>query len=231
MIKKALVFAAAAVFLLGIGCSSTSSPVSPDKDSQVSMEDYFNSFDLSSPIVGEFTCTDFEGNVIASGQLGRDGDEIYVVNGRDAQFDIYILGFVNAQVTYNNPRGTIPSGPNAGLPYYWVGDTVDYDINITSLACWNIGAIFPAEVTAEMHYASWDINGDIVVGGLLPGDPVFTWNGVIPPGFTTLNDTFDIVSGTIPGLDVTTVKIHVPIFCGCLDIIWFDGVAGIWDPQ
>ena len=53
MVKKVLVFAAAAMFLLGVGCSGTTSPVSPDKDPQGSIEDYFNSFDLSSPIVGE----------------------------------------------------------------------------------------------------------------------------------------------------------------------------------
>ncbi len=237
MFRKIILLAAAVAILIGAGCSSD--PVTPDKDTQVGIENYFNSFDLSNPVVAEYTYTDLEGNVLASSKLGRNDDgTLYVIESRGAQIDIDItaLGLVTAMVTYNNPQGTIGgTGPNAGLPYYYIGQTIDYDINILSFFNQNIGGTGGfgsglAEVVAEMHYASWDINGNIVVGGLLPGDPVFTWNGVIVPGYQVINDLFTIVPGTLPGLDVTTVKISAPVFFGIFDVIFFDGVAGIWDP-
>jgi len=238
MLRKVLALLAASILLFGIGCSSGTNPITPDKDTNT-LEEYFNSFDLSSLAVAEFTYTDLEGNVLASGELGRNDDgSLYIIESRGAQIDIdaTALGLVSAMVTYNNPQGTIGgSGPNAGLPYYYIGQTIDYDINIISFFNQNIGGPGGfgsglAEVTAEMHYASWDINGNIVVGGLLPGDPVFTWNGIIVPGYQVINDLFTIVPGTQPGLDVTTVKVSAPVFFGIFDVIFFDGVAGIWDP-
>ncbi|MFH1675995.1 MAG: hypothetical protein ABIC40_03135, partial [bacterium] len=103
-----------------------------------------------------------------------------------------------------------------------------YDINLLSMVSYNINN---AQLTAEMRYAAFDGNGQIYAGDLLPGLPIYNWSGTINPGYQKLNDTFQIVSGTIPGLDVTTVKIHSLIFFGIFDIIFFDGVAGIWDPQ
>ena len=238
MLRKVLALIAASILLIGIGCSSGTNPITPDKGTE-NLEDFFNSFDLSNPVVAEYTYRDLEGNVLASGKLGRNDDgSIYVIESRGAQEDIDVtaLGLVVAMVTYNNPQGTIGgTGPNAGLPYYYIGQTMDYDINILSFFNQNIGGTNgfgsgPAVVTAEMHYASWDIDGNIVVGGLLPGDPVFTWSGIIVPGYQVINDLFTIVPGTLPGLDVTTVKITAPVFFGIFDVIFFDGVAGIWDP-
>jgi len=236
MLRKVLALAAVAVFLIGVGCSNGSNPVAPDKSNQ-SLEQFFNSFDLSSPIVGEYTYTDLQGNVLSHGTLGRNDDGFYVIENRGAQVDINLtpLGLINCWVTYNNPAGTILTGPNAGLPYYYIGQTIDYDINILSLLWFNIGGPgglgSVAEVTAEMHYASWGQYGEIVPGGLLPGDPIFNWSGVISPGYQVLNDTYYIPPGTIPGLDVTTVRISAPVYFGLFDIVFFDGVAGIWDPQ
>jgi hypothetical protein len=235
MLKKVLALVAAMMLLVAFGCSSTTSPVVPDKDGMNTPEEYFNQFDLSNPVVGEFTYSDLEGNVLSYGQLGRNDDNsFYIIDQRGAQidFDVTPLGLVLAFVTYNNPAGTIPTGPNAGLPYYYLGQTVDYDINLVSLFYQAIGSdAYPAEVKAEMHFASWDTNGEIVVGGLMVGDPTYTWYGIITPGYNVLNDTYYIAPGNTPGLNVTTVKISAPVFFGMIDVIFFDGVAGIWDPQ
>ena len=237
MLKKVLVFAAIAVLLFSVSCGSN--PTTPDKGNQ-SMESYLNSFDLNGPVVGEFTYTDFDGNVLAAGKLGRNDDgSAYLIESRgaDCDLDVTCLNFIICLVTYNNPAGTIPTGPNAGLPYYYVGQTVDYNINVLSLF-WNqigvpnppFGYTGPAELQAEMHYAAFDGFGKVIAGGLMPGAPIYNWSGVISPGYQMMNDTYYIPGGTIAGLDVTTVRITAPVFFGCIDIIFFDGVAGIWDP-
>jgi len=234
MLRKVLALVAAMMLLIAFGCSSTSSPVTPDKGSMNTPEEYFNSFDLSNPVVGEFTYSDLEGNVLSAGELGRNDDgTLYIIDARGAQFEVDLtpLQWVIAFVTYNNPAGTIPTGPNAGLPYYYLGQTVDYDVNIVSFFSGGIGTTSaPAEVKAEMHYASWDTDGQIVVGGLMAGSPTYIWNGIINPGYQTLNDTYYIDPSNSPGLNVTTVKITAPVFFGMVDVVLFDAVAGIWDP-
>jgi hypothetical protein len=240
MLRKLLALAAVTVLVIGMGCSRGTDPTVPAKDTQASLEEFFNSFDLSSPVIGEYSYYDLEGNLLAQGKLGRDGDKLIVLESRGAQIDVPVisLGLVNCWVTYNNPAGTIPTGPNAGLPYYYIGQTVDYDINILSNFWTNIGGYNPpwgwagpATVTAEMHYASFDQNNVIIPGGLMPGSPVYVWQGIISPGYQILNDTYYIPPGTVPGLDVTTVRIEAPVFLGIFDIIFFDGIAGIWDPS
>ena len=205
------------------------------------MVGYFNSFDLSNPAVAEYSLKDYDGNVLSTGTLGRDGDKLYVIDSRGGQIDIDLspLGFILAFVTYNNPAGTIETGPNAGLPYYYLGQTVDYDINLLSLLSWTIGDngnpfgwFGDPTVTAEMHYAAFDPStGKVIPGDLMCGSPIFDWQGAIAPGYTKLNDTFYIEGCNHAGLDVTTVRIVAPIFFGIFDIIFFDGIAGIWDPQ
>ncbi len=240
MLRKVLAFAAIAMFLVGVGCANGTNPVTPDKDSQT-LEEYYNSFDMSNPAVAEYTYTDFDGNVLATGLIGQNEDGLYLIENRGAQIDVNLapLSLVWVWVTYNNPAGTIPSGVNAGLPYYYIGQTIDYDINIRNWLWFPIGQVNPckpwqftgpAELTVEMHYASFNAAGEIVVGGLLPGDPIFYWEGVVSPGYQTLNDTFHIVPGTVPGLDVTTAELRAPVFFGIFEIIFFDGIAGVWDP-
>jgi len=232
MIRKVLILSVMAV-LFAAGCSST--PVTPDKQA---MNEYFNSFDLSNPVVGEYTYTDLAGNVIASGTLGRNDGGLFVIESRGAQTDIDVtpLGLVNIFITYNNPAGTIPSGPNAGLPYYYLGQTVDYDINIVSFFWQSIGGFGgygagPAELTAEMHEAYIDANGQILPGPLMIGSPTFYWTGIVTTGYMMLNDTYTIVPGNTPGLNVTTARLSAPILFGLFDVVFFDGTAGIWDPQ
>ena len=223
----------------GGAAASGTGPVTPDKGAQTP-EEYFNSFDLSNPVVAEFTYTDYDGNLIASGQFGRNEDGLYLIQSRGAQDDIDVtaLGALIILVTYNNPAGTIPTGPNAGLPYYYIGQTIDYDINILSLFWHSIGDPAggfgysgPAELTAEMRYAAFGSEGQIISGDLLPGDPIFYWTGIVNPGYQKINDLFTIVPGTIPGLDVTTARLTAPIFFGIFDIVFFDGIAGIFDPS
>ena len=240
MLRKVLAFAAIAVFLIGVGCSNGTDPVTPDKGAQTP-EEFFSQYDLSNPVVAEFTYTDYDGNLIASGLMGRNDDGLYLIEYRGAQTDIDLtaLGALLILVTYNNPAGTIPTGPNAGLPYYYIGQTIDYDINILNLFWHSIGQPSgdpfgysgPAELTAEMHYASFGAEGQVIPGPLLPGDPIFFWTGVVNPGYQKINDLFTIVPGTSPGLDVTTARLTAPIFFGIFDIVFFDGVAGIFDPS
>jgi hypothetical protein len=237
MLKKLLVLAAFALLVIGMGCSG-SGPTVPSKTSQTP-DEYFNQFNLSSPVVGEYNYYDNNGKLLGTGLVGRNDKGLYVIESRgaDALFTIDFtgLGIANAMVTYNNPAGTIGSGPNAGLPFYYLNQTVDYDIDIIALMKLGgnnpLGFSGPATVTAEMHYASFDVNGNIVKGGLLPGAPVYTWSGILPAGLTNLNDQFTIVPGTSAGLDVTTVQVKAPFFLGWFDLVFFDGIAGIWDPQ
>jgi hypothetical protein len=232
MFKNIEALAAITLFLFGIGCSG-STPVVPDKGSQGSPEEYFNQFDLSSPVVAEYTYTDDAGTVLASGKLGRNDDGLYVIENRGGQFDLDFspLNLVNCWVIYNNPRGTIDSGPNAGLPYYYLGDTVDYSILMLNRTHNTIGGTnWPAQVTAEMRYAEFDEYGVIEEGDLLPGEPTYVWSGQIGSGYSSLNDLFTIVPGTQAGLDVTCVEVEAPIFFGMLNIIFFDDIAGVWDP-
>jgi hypothetical protein len=244
MYKFGIALAVIALLFIGIGCSGASSPTTPDKSNQ-SMENFFNSFDLSGKAVATYSYTDSDGKLVTSGTLGRDKDgSLYSIESRGAQFDVPLafLHLVNCWIVYNNPAGTMPSGPNAGLPYYYLGQTVDYDIDVLSMMSKPIGGFHPpfgywgnATLTAEMHYAEWDPAdmGAIIVGDPLPGAYQFVWEGIINPGYMMppLNDTFHIENNTLPGLDVTTCRITAPIFFGIFDIIFFDGVAGIWDPQ
>ena len=243
MHRKVLLLATLIVLVLGIGCSSGSSPVVPGKDVQTNMADFFNSYDLSSPVVGEYTLTDYSGNIIAAGKIAKDENgEQYLtetrgLDGNGIPVDMTPLELLKVFVSYNNPAGTIQTGPNAGLPYYYLHQTVDYNINILSLVTYQIGVnnppfsfSGPAAMTAEMHYAAFGINSEVIAGPLMPGAPIFNWTGVISPGYQFVNDTYYIPSGTIAGLDVTTVHIEAPIFLGIFDWVYFDGVAGIWDP-
>jgi hypothetical protein len=233
MIKNVLFLSAIVIMGLALGCSS-STPTVPDKISNVTPEEYFNQLDLSSRLVARYTLKDNNGDVIQSGKLGRnDNGELYVLENRGAQYDIDFsgAGIVDVGVRYNNPSGTIESGENIGLPYYYLGEDVDYNIDIAALRQIGNGAYNTANITAEMHYATFDADGDIIEGALLPGSPTWTWNGIIPKGFSTYNDTFEIDPGTETGLDITTVEVDAVIFFGLLEIIYYDGIAGVWDPQ
>ena len=72
MMKKFFALLATAALLVGVSCSSATGPVVPDKVSQASLEEFFNSFDLSNPAIAEYTITDYDGNVLGSGVIGRD---------------------------------------------------------------------------------------------------------------------------------------------------------------
>ena len=235
--RKILALVAVSIFLIAMGCSG-GAPTLP-KDTQGDPDTFFNTFDLSDPAVGEFTYTDNEGNVLSSGTIGKNDDGYYIIESRGAQFDVDVtaLGLVACIVFYNNPAGTVPTGPNMGLPYYLIGQTMDYTIKVVSfwehqIGGWNppFGWVGPAELRAEMHYAYWNSYGKATPGDPMPGEYWFDWEGIISPGYLELDDTYEIIAGTIPGLDVTTVRIQAPVFFGCIDIIFFDGVAGIWDP-
>lgn len=247
MLRKLLAFAAIAVFVLGVGCSGGSSPTMPDKGSQT-IEDYFNSLDpITSEAVAEATYTDLDGNVICSALIGRDDNgDLYVMETRSAQdcedcvVDWTCMCLMHVWVIYKNPAGTIMTGPYAGLPYYYIGQTVDYDVCILSLYWGNIGGwdppfgwAGPANFWAEMHYASIDAMGRVIAGGLMPGAPTWHWTGIITPGYQCFADPdgYYIPGGTIPGLNVTTVKVMAPVLMGNVCILFFDCVAGIWDPQ
>jgi len=232
MIRNLLALAVVVFMVIGLGCSSASNPTAPGKD--LTVDQYFNQFDLSSPVVGQYMLADKDGNVISSGLLGKDDNGFYVIDDRNSQVNVHMegLGIVDIKITYNNPAGTIPDGPNAGLPYYYLGQTIDYDINVTVNDDQAIGDDdCGADLTVEMRYATWDTNGKPVPGDLLPGSPSYYYNGVFYPGLNVLNDTYYIPGGTIPGLDVTTAKLIWDL-CDCELTIWyFNDVAGVWDPQ
>jgi hypothetical protein len=232
LMKKLIILLAAVALLIGLGCSG-SNPVVPEKD----MNSFFNQFNISGPVVGEYNITNSVGEVIASGLLGHDEHGLTFMQDRSSQatVDIRVVGDCDVEVTYNNPQGTMPpGGPNAGLPYYYLGDTINYDVNVTNFGDPIGFTDMPAKMEVEMRYASWDVNGECVPGNLLPGDSIFNWSGIVANGVNVYNDTFKIVPGTTPGLDCTTVYLHWPIqYLPYIDLnmIFWDDCAGIWDPQ
>lgn len=233
--RNMIVLTAMIVLVLGLGCANGSTPVTPDKGIQGSMEEYFNSFEITSPAVAEYTYSDLEGNVLSTGLIGKNTDgSLYIMENRgaDCKINLTPLCMIMCIVTYNNPAGTIETGPNSGLPFYYIGQTMDYNIYILSKLWKKIGdgPWGPAHVRAEQRYAGVNAWGMVYAKGPMPGQYAFDWYGVIAPGYTILNDTYYIPSGTEPGLNVTTVRIKSKIFCGLLDIIWFDCIAGVWDP-
>lgn len=234
MLRKVLALTVAAVLVVGLGCSNGSNPTVPDKNTQISMYDFFNSFDLNSEAVAEFTYTDLDGNLMATGTLGRNDDGLYIIENRGAQIDIDLtpLSLIDCMVTYDNPAGTIPSGPNAGLPFYYIGQTMDYSVHVFNYLWQSIGGGgfgSGADVIAVQCSATWS-GPNIIVGPPLPGASTYSWFGTLPVGYTLLQDSFYIGPGCPPGLDVTTVRIAAPIFFGIFDIVFFDGIAGVWDP-
>ena len=239
MFKKVLVFAAVAVFLIGVGCSNGTNPVTPDKTT--SIEDYFNSFDLSNPAIGECTYYSTDGQVLSTAVIGRNDDNsLYIIESRGAQqvIDLTPMNFLTMWVTYQNPRGTIQTGPNMGLPWYYIGDTFTYDVHCWSWLFFPIGGINPpyggfgpAHIRSEMHYSYFDTDGRIQAGPAMLGQFWHDWYGEISMGYNTYNDDYYIPGGSTPGLNVTTCFVHVFVSFGFVEYIFFDGVAGIWDPQ
>ena len=83
-----------------------------------------------------------------------------------------------------------------------------------------------------MHYAHIDSTGVVVPDDVMPGNYAFDWDGEISYGYQKLNTTYAISDpNTEPGLDVTTVSVQATAFFGTMDIVFFDGIAGIWDPK
>jgi hypothetical protein len=65
----------------------------------------------------------------------------------------------------------------------------------------------------------------------MPGSPVYNWTGILYEGLNVLNDTYTIPGGTTPGLNVTTVRLDWDACDGEITLLYFDDVAGVWDPQ
>jgi len=244
MIRKAIAVAATLVFVLGLSCSGSNGPVAPGKDIQSDIDAFFSQYPAGGMVIGEFTARDFNGNVISTGKIAKDAEgNPYVLESRGLEgipVDFTGLHLIFAFVTYLDPRGTIETGPYSGYPYYYIGDCFDYEIHLLSFADFLIGGVGdgpgysgPAELQAEMHYAAITPDGIIVAGAIIPpaANSTFNWEGVIGTGYMTITDEFCIPAGTTPGLDVTTVRITAPVFFGEFDYIYFDNVAGIWDPQ
>ena len=232
MTRRLVVLAAAALFLIGLGCSGGSGPIAPDKESSVSPEESLGAIDLSGMTIGEFSFTDLEGRVLTSGLLGRDEDGgLYVIDSRGAQtgIDFTVLKLVNAYVTYKNPAGTAGNG----LPYYYRGNTMIYEVSVMSYGFADIGSPGNlARVVTEMHRAYVNtVTKEIVIGPLMYGDSVYTWEGVIPPGVTKIRDDYYIHPSNPSGNFVTTVEVSLPLLYGTVEILFFDGVAGVFDPQ
>ena len=134
MLRRLLVLAAVAMLAIGVGCSNGSGPTAPGKTNWTSMVDYLNPLPPVGDACAKFTYTAKDGQVFASGLLGRNKDgSLYIIQSRGAQLDISSLGWISCYVTFNNPSGTIPTGPYSGLPFYYIGQTVNYDINMLSL--------------------------------------------------------------------------------------------------
>ena len=57
-----------------LGCSNGSGPTAPGKTNQTSMVDYFNSLPPVGDACAKFTYTAKDGQVFASGLLGRNKD-------------------------------------------------------------------------------------------------------------------------------------------------------------
>jgi len=224
--KKLILFALIFALMVGIGCSSTQGPTVPDKDIDIAA---LGQIDLNNIPVCEYIMKDHDGAVIGYGKLGRAEDgSLYVIESRGAQMelDLTVLGLVNCGVSYNNPRGTAGNG----LPYFWKGDTMEYDINIQSFFWTDIGTNWAkANIHTEMRRA-YIYGSYIVLGELMLGDSTYDWHGIVPPGISMVEDSFYILPTQPSGNFATTVKLTSPIFFGLIEVIWFDGICGVFDP-
>lgn len=232
MIRRLLAMGAIAVLVVGLGCSSGSGPILPDKGSSTTPEESLGSIDLTGVAIAEFTFSDLQGTVVTSGLLGRYEDgRLYVMEERGTQSDVDLapLKLVNVFVTYKNPVGTAGNG----LPYYYRGNTMLYEVTIMSLDSSDIGTPQnPARMTAEMHRAyvnTW--TGQVIVGPLMLGDATFVWEGVVPSGYTDIMDTYYIDPANPSGNFVTTVRLELPLPYGTLDVLFYDAIAGVFDPK
>lgn len=220
MKKFILLLVVIGAFVMGLACSGGSDPVTPVGDTA--------EYIIPEGVVAQYTYTNDEGVVTASGTLGRnDEGDLYIIESRGAQIDIDLtpLGLVNASVQYNNPAGTY-----GGWPYFLKGTTMEYTINLVNYLPFDIGGwAGPANVHTEMRRA-WFYGGGVVIGGLMYGEPVFDWYGIIPSGLSQIHDDFYITLNQPSGNFVTTVKVSAPVFFGIFDIIFFDGIGGMFDP-
>jgi len=216
------------VLMLGVGCSSGTIPTLPTNEignQQLGVAAY----DFTNMPVGEVKLTDFSGNVLAWGLLGRNEDgSLYVIKSRGAQIDMTpaVLGSVDCKVSYQNPVGTAGNG----LPYFYKGTTMYYDLNITSVFPIEIGSgSSPAKVQAE-HRRAYLYPDKIIIGELMKGEAVFIWEGSIPPGYKKLTDDYYIDPTNISGNFVTTCKITAPVMFGLLEVVFFEAACGVFDP-
>ena len=226
--RNLILVSALAFVMLALGCAGGSTPTMP-KDTETSPEPSLGVIDLTNVTVAEYFLKDFDGKIIGYGKLARAEDgTVYQVDSRgaDITIDLTALGLINCGVTYNNPAGTAGNG----LPYFYKGTTMYYDINIQSFFQDNLGTTWsPATVYTEMRRA-YIYGNNIVLGELMLGEPTFTWNGIIPSGLSMVEDEFYILPYQPSGNFATTVRVSSPVFFGLIEVIWFDGICGVFDP-
>ena len=202
--------------LLVLGCGN---PATPDNNSD--LEAFFAGVNPTlTGVVGDYTFTGKDGTIETGQLIADENGVITIVPDRGAS--VLTNAWFTVSVDYLNPRGYT----GTGLPYYYIGDTFTYKMNITyhrglPLGIW---PILYAKLTAEQRYYPG--------GGLLPGGSVEIWDPFLidPWGYAEVYDDFTIVWGTIPGNDATHVKIDLEFLFGWFEFNLAYGIAGLWDP-
>jgi len=220
-VRKLTLLVCAVILVFAIGCSSGTG-VTPDN--RGTMEQFFNNLDMPNSVPGYFSVTDVDGNVIVEGTLILNDDGSYTmgeIRNGNCSIDLTWLHWIACCNTdYLNPAGYTPDGRSL----YYIGTTMEYKTSIC-----NCGpAICKGNVLICQRY--WGGPED---GELLPGEPCEGWYEIlIKHGMNCFEDDYYIPYGTIPGNDVTWVKVWFSFNWWCLhfDIILFDNACGLWDP-
>lgn len=201
--------------LAAFGCSGN--PTSPAND----VDQFFgDQGPVLTGLVGDYT---FKGNdgSIETGKLYSDGSgRITLIPDRGAS--VYSNEWFDIDVEYLNPRGFT----GMGLPYYYIGDTMQYKIKVTYKKGFNLDQyplLWTALTAVQRYYPSMVE---------LPGDSTELWDplGLPPYAYVELTDSYYIPPGTVPGNDCTTVNIQFMCMIGECNFSLAYGVCGLWDP-
>ena len=206
------------VVLFALGCSN---PTTPNANNDI--ESFFAGVSPTpTGVVGDYTFTYDDGSIETGSIIRSEDGQILMQSDRGAS--VYSNFWFDILVEYD--PDDVRGYTGMGLPYYYLGDTFTYYVNIDykrDLPL-NVFPLLYSVLTAEQRY--WPSLG------LLPGDSVEVWDPflIAPQGDLTVEDDFTIVWGTIPGNDVTWVSIDLQFLFGLFQFNMAAGGAGFWDP-
>jgi len=200
--------------VISLGCSG--SPVAPEKD----MEAFFAGVSPTmTGVIGDYTFTGKDGT-IETGKLVADETGIITVPDRAGA--CYCSTWFDCSIDYYDYRYF----SDAGLPVYYLGDTMRYCVNLDYKKCLPLNwypLLYACASTEQRYWPSL---------APLPGAFREEWCPleIEPCGEVQLCDTYYIPPGAIPGNDCTVVSVELEFLCGWFEFNIHKSVCGLWDP-